>query len=304
MRASATLDFEKLKMPNTLLILLVFVAALLTQGERSGPLPDDTIRQTLFANIDGVRMRDHLRVISRTVHPAGTTPNKRVAQYLRQQYAAAGLHVRTHDYQVLLSYPDYDRPNTVLLRHDQVSMQLSTGLGDTRDAPPEALAQLNSSWARHWWNGYARNGTATGQMVYCNYGTVQDFDYLAKHNVSVKDKLALIRYGHLFRGRKVLEATRHGAAGVIIYSDPADYGPPSDEQAWPHTNHLPAGAAQRGTLLNVNGDPMTAFYPAFEYAPRLTSVEQLRQQEVLPQVPVTPIGYRDALKVNRVEISG
>lgn len=38
-------------------------------------------------------------------------------------------------------------------------------------------------------------------------------------------KIALVRYGGIFRGDKALLAEQHGAVGVIIYSDPFDYAP-------------------------------------------------------------------------------
>lgn len=43
-------------------------------------------------------------------------------------------------------------------------------------------------------------------------------------NVSVKDRIVVVRYGQIFRGTKVLLAQQRGAVGVLIYSDPADDG--------------------------------------------------------------------------------
>ena len=40
----------------------------------------------------------------------------------------------------------------------------------------------------------------------------------------MKGKLVLVRYGENFRGVKVLLAQEHGAAGLILYSDPMDDG--------------------------------------------------------------------------------
>lgn len=46
-------------------------------------------------------------------------------------------------------------------------------------------------------------------------------------------------------------------------ADPANYGPfaydlPSDD-VWPKTVYLPPSGAQRGSLMNFNGDPLTPF---------------------------------------------
>lgn len=93
-----------------------------------------------------------------------------------------------------------------------------------------------------------------------------------------------------------MEAEKRGAIGVIIFNDPLDYAndlPAS--QTFPNTIWLPPSGAQRGTLLQSDGDPLTPFYPAKPYTYRTTDEATLRQQHSMPNVPVTPIGYRDAL---------
>ena len=71
-------------------------------------------------------------------------------------------------------------------------------------------------------HGYSKAGTAIGQLVYAHSGTVEDFQRLLEAGVDVKGKIALVRYGGNFRGLKVKAASEAGAAGVIIYSDPAE----------------------------------------------------------------------------------
>jgi len=61
-------------------------------------------------------------------------------------------------------------------------------------------------------------------MVYANYGTPEDFEKLEKLKIDVRGKIVLVRYGQNFRGVKEFIAQEHGAAGVIIYSDPYDDG--------------------------------------------------------------------------------
>ena len=58
-------------------------------------------------------------------------------------------------------------------------------------------------------------------------------------------------------------AARHGAVGIIIYSDPKDYTwPQEDSRVYPDTIWLPPTAAQRGTIYTGDGDPLTPGYPA------------------------------------------
>ena len=60
-------------------------------------------------------------------------------------------------------------------------------------------------------------------------------------------------------------AYRCGAAGVILYPDPADvtFHMRSKTDVYPNTWYLPGWAAKRGTILKtVTGDPLTHGLPA------------------------------------------
>lgn len=46
-------------------------------------------------------------------------------------------------------------------------------------------------------------GTVTGELLYANYGTVEDFLLLKQLGINVSNKICLIRYGQIFRGNKV-----------------------------------------------------------------------------------------------------
>ncbi len=71
-------------------------------------------------------------------------------------------------------------------------------------------------------NGSSPSGDVTAEVIYANYGTLADFQQLAKLGISVKDKIVIVRYGENFRGIKTYIAQQYGAKGVLIYSDPAD----------------------------------------------------------------------------------
>src|SRR5690606_32063692 len=70
------------------------------------------------------------------------------------------------------------------------------------------------------YNAYSPAGEVEAELVYANYGRPEDFAELKKRGVSVKGKIVLVRYGQNFRGVKTDQAAKHGAKGVIIYSDP------------------------------------------------------------------------------------
>uniref|UniRef100_A0A915CNI9 Glutamate carboxypeptidase n=1 Tax=Ditylenchus dipsaci TaxID=166011 RepID=A0A915CNI9_9BILA len=103
----------------------------------------------------------------------------------------------------------------------------------------------------------------------------------------------------LILGDKVQIAEQKGAIGVILYSDPYDFAPDllKNNKTFPEQIWLPPSGAQRGTLLRTNGDPATPFYPSKPYVHRSATEESLRSQGILPSIPVTSIGYRDAVKI-------
>jgi N-acetylated-alpha-linked acidic dipeptidase len=72
-------------------------------------------------------------------------------------------------------------------------------------------------------------------VVYANYGTLADFQYLEAQGIQLKGTIALVRYGGSFRGLKLRAAEKYGCIGALIYSDPIDDGPLNKDQ-WPHLN--------------------------------------------------------------------
>lgn len=55
-------------------------------------------------------------------------------------------------------------------------------------------------------------------------GSIDDFERLVALGVSFEGKIALIKYGGLFRGLKVKNAQDHGAIAAVLFSDPGDDG--------------------------------------------------------------------------------
>ena len=92
------------------------------------------------------------------------------------------------------------------------------------EAPLATDKDSASSAAFGAFNGYGVSGAASGQVVYVNYGRPEDYAAIEKMGIDVKGKIVLARYGSLFRGLKVRNAQKRGAAGILIFSDPADDG--------------------------------------------------------------------------------
>ena len=51
--------------------------------------------------------------------------------------------------------------------------------------------------------GFSPSGVVEGDVVYANFGTLEDFKKLKAMGVSVKKKIVLVRQGRVFRGNKV-----------------------------------------------------------------------------------------------------
>ncbi|KAL2134960.1 hypothetical protein VTI74DRAFT_10281 [Chaetomium olivicolor] len=146
-------------------------------------------------------------------------------------------------------------------------------------------------------HGYSASGNVTGPVVYVNYGTYQDFEDLVKANVSLEGKVAIARYGGIFRGLKVKRAQELGMVGVILYSDPGDDRDVTEEKGekpYPDGPARQPSSVQRGStqfLSFAPGDPTTPGYPSKPDAPRQPV------HSAIPSIPSIPISYVDALPI-------
>ena len=82
-------------------------------------------------------------------------------------------------------------------------------------------------------------------------GTYDDFEELRKANVDLQGKIALVKYGGVFRGLKVKRASELGMIGTVIYSDPGDDGEMTEEngyKAYPDGPARNPSSVQRGSV--------------------------------------------------------
>src|ERR1051325_356339 len=79
--------------------------------------------------------------------------------------------------------------------------------------PPVPGDATSSGWQYPTVNGASAPGDATGDVVYVNYGLIEDYKQLDSLGVSVRGKVVLARYGRSFRGIKAREGAKNGAVG-------------------------------------------------------------------------------------------
>jgi N-acetylated-alpha-linked acidic dipeptidase len=230
---------------------------------------------------------EHLRTLTQAPHMAGTPEDKATADYVAQKFRAAGLDTEIVEYKVWMNYPleisvDVTAPAGVEM-HGPTREHVA---GDPYDDDPRVVMPFN---------GMSPSGDAEADVVYANYGTPEDFEKLEKLKIDVRGKIVLVRYGQNFRGVKEFVAQEHGAAGVIIYSDPFDDGWRRGDK-YPDGPWRPDTGVQRGSvgyMFEFPGDPTT---PGFASVPSLPESKRIspEQSAQMPKIPVTPLSYHDA----------
>jgi N-acetylated-alpha-linked acidic dipeptidase len=130
--------------------------------------------------------------------------------------------------------------------------------------------------------------------VYAGSGNPADYDWLAARGIDIKGRIALVRYSvpYSYRGFKALTAQQRGAAGLIIYSDPADDGY-GKGKVYPEGPWGPESHIQRGGIVYdfmVPGDPLTPGWASVPGAKRIPAGEAAS----LPAIVSVPMSYKDA----------
>jgi N-acetylated-alpha-linked acidic dipeptidase len=243
-----------------------------------------TIEADAVARASASRASAHSKLLSLQPHMAGTVAQARTRDYVIDQMKSWGLETEVRGYSVWMPHPVSTRvwrtsPSPIELRLEEGVV----GEDTTSSAFPQVMA----------FNGYGAAGDVSGEVVYVNYGLIEDYAQLDSTGVSVKGKIAIARYGRSFRGIKAREAERHGAVGLIIYSDPADDGYVRGD-VYPVGPMRPSNGVQRGSVMNANGDPSTPGYPSTTNARRIPVPEM-----DIPHIPVVPISYGNAAELLR-----
>ncbi|CAM2718148.1 unnamed protein product [Rotaria socialis] len=244
--------------------------------------------QTFIRSIQAENIEANLKDLTSRPHIAGLPEDLESAQVIEERWKRDGLQVTKPRYNVLLSYPDDNRPNRVILTNGDGTIIIQTE-GVEKVYDPNQPKTVNPFLA------YTPNGTAfSTKLFYANYGRLEDFQKLSfvVGNASLQGSIIIMRYGRLYRGNKVMHAQYFGAAGAILYNDPADYAPfgIAPDQVYDQKWYMPPSGTQRGSAFIANGDPLTPIYPSTDYMYRLEE----ENVKYLPRIPAQPISYSEA----------
>ena len=240
-------------------------------------------------SIDNNSISNHLKHLTKEPHVAGTPENFETAKYVECMFKDYGLNAHHKDYDVLLTYPLHR--SLVLTQPDYEPIHFSL---HEKAVPGDPFT--NNSKVIPPFHGYAPSGNASAEIVYANYGRYEDFKKLSQLGVIVKGTIVIARYGMIYRGDIVENAARAGAVGVVIYSDPFDYGNNGTQGYYPDSKWLPPSGVQRGSVFRGIGDPLTPGW-ASEFDAERLSVDD--PATLLARIPSMPISAEDALPILR-----
>ncbi|HEY3706510.1 MAG TPA: M28 family metallopeptidase [Terracidiphilus sp.] len=234
---------------------------------------------------------EDLKTLTAEPHMAGTPEDRKTAEFVAQKFRAAGLETEIVPYKVLMNQPKVVKVEAFAT--DGKPLMSGPRPEEVPGDPFDKNARVVMPF-----NGSSGSGDVTGEVVYANYGRLEDFDHLAAEHVDLHGKIVIVRYGQNFRGVKVYIAEQRGAAGVLIYSDPQDDGYFKGD-AYPEGPWRPDSGVQRGSvqyLFKYPGDPET---PGVASTPDLADSRRVNPEGNQPHIISIPISYRDAEPILR-----
>jgi len=262
----------------------------IASSDDSPAAPD--VERILMAAPSPVSYGNHLLVLTEQPHMAGTDRNHMLAEYVRDRFREYGLdEVRFHEFPALLSYGKSASLS--------IATPTRTKLELREDPyPADKDSRLYDSPANVAFHGYAASGKVHAEVVYANGGSPEDFQVLDHMGIDLKGKIVLMRYSnpYSYRGYKVYEAERRGAAGTLIYSDPAEdgsrLGPVYPDGPWGPDSHIQWGAILYDWL--GQGEPFT-----FHWKRQGDGkwVEGPQRDKQLPKIPSMPLNERNAAAI-------
>merc|ERR1712032_857486 len=87
-------------------------------------------------------------------------------------------------------------------------------------------------------------------IVFASWAT-EDIQKLEELGISLEGRIAISRYGKIYRGNRLENCEKAGAIGVIMFSDPEDVASQgvNASQVYPNSFFLPESGIQRGSTI-------------------------------------------------------
>lgn len=288
--AAAKLDMLLLRLGNPLVVkrlLYVSVVVVLlyavTLGENSdgingvsggsfssGKLYDvEKLGGSLRLYIDASSLKENIHYLSSFPHVAGSTGDLALARYVEAYFSNNGLDLAEFaEFDVFLNYPK------------KLSLRLADGSFEAtlHDGSADKMHHLAFSP-----NSPPTQGELAAPYVYIGYGSPQDYRLLRNSKVSLRGKIALVRYGGPVPDpNKVLDATHAGAVAVVFISP---------QVSW--------AGQQTGDAISKINVGLTRYNPGDVLSPGVLSQDSKSPRldwmasGSTAKVPCLPISYND-----------
>ncbi|KAL9096706.1 MAG: hypothetical protein Q9165_001194 [Trypethelium subeluteriae] len=270
------------------LVYSLFVFAILPRSNHGTQYNPESVRQFVQGNVDENRIRENLRYITSYDHVAGTEGSYTLGKWIENMFNTAEMdQVAPLSYEVYLNYPKKDGRRVAIV--DPPAKAWEAKLEEepvyhSHDPRQQTLA----------FHGHSRAGNVTGPLLYGNYGSQADLKALGDSHINMSGSIILMRYGgsQPDRALKVKAAESFGAAGALLYSDPADTGFKRGD-TWPDGRWLPWDGLQRGAVSLMSwiiGDVLTPGWASTAGAKRVSKDDN----PGLVNIPSLPLSWRDA----------
>jgi N-acetylated-alpha-linked acidic dipeptidase len=275
------------------------LGALLTTASRQpapAPLGFSRARAAAHTSLEGrllslpsaARIQQAHMFLAGKPHLAGSQRDRELADWMRAYFEECGLEevaVTTHD--VLLPWPEEVSVEMIAPRVWQASMREDP-------LPEDRYTQAPAGDIGIAYHAFSASGSVTAPVVYAGSGSAADYDWLTAQRIDVRGKIVLVRHSipYSYRGFKALNAQQRGAAGILIYSDPADDGY-AKGKVYPEGPWGPDSRIQRGGIAYdflAPGDPLTPGWASTPGARRLPTSEAAS----LPRIISAPLSHKDA----------
>src|SRR5579859_191994 len=247
---------------------------------------EPSIQRQFRARASPQQIRKFHRYLTAEPHPAGSTRNNALAQWVAAQWKAQGLEdVTIHRYDVLNSTPRSALVELVSPVHFRASLREDA----YRQDPDTKNPAVSGAYL-----GYSASGEVTAPVVYAHSGNPADYELLRHHGIDVRGKIVLVRYSnpYSYRGFKAYTAQKLGVATLLIYSDPAEDGY-ARGKVFPNGPWGPASHIQRGSITYdflEPGDPTTPGWASLPGAKHISPNDAIS----MPHIIAVPLSWRDA----------
>jgi N-acetylated-alpha-linked acidic dipeptidase len=274
------------------IVVIIFSCLCTAPALAAEPIAAPDVERILTAAPNSASYGKHLLHLTEEPHMAGTERNHALAEYVRDRFREYGLdEVTFHEFPALLSFP---KSAALAIR---TPVEQSLNLRED-PFPADKDSRLYDDPSQVAFHGYSPSGKVRAEVVYANGGSPEDFQVLDRMGIDLKGKIVLMRYSnpYSYRGYKVYEAERRGAAGTIIYSDPAEDGFLRGK-VYPDGPWGPESNTQWGAIIYDwlgQGEPFTFHW---KQQPDGGWVEGPQRDKQLPRIPSMPLNSRNAAAI-------